>query len=129
LIVDTSALVAILAAEPEQFRYLSLLRETPDVKISAVSFFEFGMVVDRWNKPVPSAGVEKLIQLIEATIVPVTADTARLARDSYRRFGKGNHPAKLNFGDCFPYALSRALGEPLLFKGEDFAMTDVLRAL
>jgi ribonuclease VapC len=129
VIVDTSALVAILAAEPERMTFLNLLRAETAVKVSAVSFFEFGMVVDRWKQPVVSRGVEHLMVLIEAEIVPVTVDTARAARAAYARFGKGNHPARLNFGDCFAYALAQETGEPLLFKGDDFARTDVVSAL
>ena len=109
--------------------FLRLLRADSEVKVSAVTFFEFGMVVDRWNEPLVSRGVEPLLSLIEAEIVAVTADTARAAREAYVTFGKGNHPAKLNFGDCFAYALAKQTGEPLLFKGDDFAQTDVVSAV
>ena len=126
MIVDTSALVAILAAE--RVRFLELLRSDPEVKISAVTLFEFGMVMDRWREPLASRGVEPLLSLIEAEIVAVTADTARLARLAYTQFGKGFHPARLNFGDCFAYALAKETGEPLLFKGDDFSQTDVVSA-
>lgn len=129
MIVDTSALVAVLTAEPERMAFLRLLRADSEVKLSAVTFFEFGMVVDRWKEPLVSRGVEPLLSLIEAEIVAVTADTARAAREAYARFGKGNHPAKLNFGDCFAYALAKQTGEPLLFKGDDFAQTDVVSAV
>ena len=128
MIVDTSALVAVLAGEPERIPFLTLLRADPEVKVSAVTFFEFGMVVDRWKEPLVSRGVEPLMLLIEAEIVPVSAQTARLAREAYAAFGKGNHPARLNFGDCFAYALAKQTGEPLLFKGDDFAQTDVVSA-
>lgn len=128
MIVDTSALVAVLAAEPERIAFLTLMRADPGVKISAVTFLEFGMVVDRWNEPLISRGVEPLIGLIEAEIVPATADTARAARAAYEAFGKGRHPARLNFGDCFAYALAKQTGEPLLFKGGDFAQTDIVSA-
>jgi len=109
--------------------FLRLLRADSEVKVSAVTFFEFGMVVDRWKEPLVSRGVEPLLSLIEAEIVAVTADTARAAREAYARFGKGNHPAKLNFGDCFAYALAKQTGEPLLFNGDDFAQTDVVSAV
>lgn len=109
--------------------FLTLLRANPEVKVSAVTFFEFGMVVDRWKEPIVSRGVEPLMSLIEAEIVAVTADTARVARDAYDTFGKGNHPARLNFGDCFAYALAKQTGEPLLFKGDDFSRTDIVSAL
>ncbi len=129
MIVDTSALIAVLAAEPERMRFLNLLRANSDVKVSAVTFFEFGMVVDRWKEPLVSRGVEPLMSLIEAEIVAVTADTAQVAREAYATFGKGNHPARLNFGDCFAYALAKQTGEPLLFKGDDFAQTDIVSAV
>ncbi len=99
------------------------------LRISAATYFEFAMVVDRGQDAESSAAVDILLAQVEAEVVPVTADTARLARDAYRRFGKGNHPARLNFGDCFAYALAMELGEPLLFKGADFAQTDVRPAL
>ncbi len=110
-------------------RFLNLLRANSDVKVSAVTFFEFGMVVDRWKEPLVSRGVEPLMSLIEAEIVAVTADTAQVAREAYATFGKGNHPARLNFGDCFAYALAKQTGEPLLFKGDDFAQTDIVSAV
>lgn len=109
--------------------FLTLMRKDRAVKMSAVTFFEFGMVVDRWNEPFTSQGVEPLIALIEAEIVPVTAETARAARAAYDLFGKGRHPARLNFGDCFAYALAKQTGEPLLFKGDDFAQTDIVSAV
>ena len=108
--------------------FLTLLRGS-EVKVSAVTLFEFGMVVDRWNEPLVSRGVEPLLALIEADVVAVTAETARLARDAYAAFGKGNHPARLNFGDCFAYALAKQTGEPLLFKGDDFSQTDIVSAI
>ncbi|WP_426035033.1 type II toxin-antitoxin system VapC family toxin [Brevundimonas sp. DC300-4] len=129
MIVDTSALVAVLTAQPERMAFLRLLRADSEVKVSAVTFFKFGMVVDRWKEPLVSRGVEPLLSLIEAEIVAVSADTARSAREAYATFGKGNHPAKLNFGDCFAYALAKQTGESLLFKGDDFAQTDVVSAV
>ncbi len=129
MIVDTSALVAIINAEPEGFTFLSRLNRESNVRVSAVTAFEFGMVVDRWRRPAASAAADRLLVQIEAEIVPVDAETAQRARAAYSRFGKGVHPAGLNFGDCFAYALANETGEPLLFKGDDFAQTDVMRAV
>lgn len=98
-------------------------------KMSAATYFESGMVIDR--KAEDDFAVEafdQLLTLARVEIVPVTRGHADLARVAYRKFGKGNHDAALNFGDCFSYALAKETGEPLLFKGEDFARTDVVSA-
>lgn len=129
MIVDSSALVAIINAEPEAFLFLSLLNRSDDVKLSAVTAFEFGMVVDRYRRPSASAAADRLLVQIEAEIISVDAGTARQARAAYVRFGKGFHPAQLNFGDCFAYSLAKESGEPLLFKGNDFTQTDVIAAI
>lgn len=102
---------------------------TSPVRISAVTLFEFGMVVDGLRDDAASRAVDLILTRIEAEIVAVEADTARIARAAYRRFGKKNHPAKLNFGDCFAYALAKKSGEALLFKGDDFAQTDIVSAV
>ncbi|MFW2341780.1 type II toxin-antitoxin system VapC family toxin [Brevundimonas sp.] len=124
MIVDTSALVAVVKGEPEAAIYLTHLLEEP-VRISAVTAFEFGMVVDGWKNEQSSRDADLLLLSIEAEIVAVDEMTAQTARLAYRQFGKGNHPARLNFGDCFAYALAKETGEALLFKGEDFSRTDV----
>jgi ribonuclease VapC len=128
LIVDTSALIAVVAGEPEAVPFLRLLHGSR-VRMSAVTLFEFGIVIDRYRDPAIVAAADRLIAQIEAEVVPVDAALADTARDGYRRFGKGNHPARLNFGDCFAYALDRRTGEPLLFKGRDFALTDASAAV
>lgn len=114
--------------EPERDAVLAALAQG-DLKMSAVTYFEFGLVADRVGDAAVSEAAFDWIDDLGVEVVPVTATGARLARDAYRRFGKGNHPARLNFGDCFAYALSKESGEPLLFKGEDFALTDVASAL
>ena len=124
MIVDTSALVAVLDGEPEGERYLDAML-AQEVRLSAVTAFEFGIVMDRRGDARSSRGVQILLDQIDARVVPVTAESAAMARAAYARFGKGVHPARLNFGDCFAYALAREFGEPLLFKGDDFAQTDV----
>lgn len=128
MIVDTSALVAVVKDEPEAAIYLTRLLDQP-VKVSAVTAFEFGMVVDGWKDEQSSRDADLLLLSIEAEIVVVDEGLAQAARAAYRRFGKGNHPARLNFGDCFAYALASETGEPLLFKGDDFVRTDVRSAL
>lgn len=129
MIVDTSALVAVLKNEPEALSFLARLHQEPEVRLSAVTYFEFGMVVDGWKDEEASRQADALLLAIEAEIVAVDADMARLARAAYRRFGKKNHPAGLNFGDCFAYALAKQAGEPLLFKGNDFSRTDIASTL
>ena len=128
MIVDTSALVAVLYKEPEGPGFLTAMLTSP-VRISAVTLFEFGMVVDSLRNEEASRTVDLILNRIEAKVVAVDAETARMARAAYKRFGKKNHPAKLNFGDCFPYALAKVTGEPLLFKGDDFAQTDIVSAV
>ena len=126
MIVDTSALIAVLRGEGDADRYIQALAEAPaDIRMSAASWLEAAVVVDANRDPVLSGRFDDLIAEAGVSIEPVTAEHARLARQAYRDFGKGNHPAGLNFGDCFSYALARAIGQPLLFKGNDFALTDV----
>lgn len=127
MIVDTSALIAILRAEPDAGRFAAALASTDEPKrISAASYLEAAIVIDAGRDPVASGLLDELIARAGIVIEPVTADQARTARAAYRDYGKGGgHPAGLNFGDCFAYALAKARGEPLLFKGEDFARTDV----
>lgn len=98
--------------------------------MSAASYVELGIVIDRAKDQFVSGRVDALIEQAEINIVSLTEAQARIARSAYQRFGKGSgHPAKLNFGDCFSYALAMELGHPLLFKGRDFAKTDVVPAL
>ena len=128
MIIDTSAIIAILAAEPEADRF-KLAIVTNDVKTSAASFLEAAIVLDRRASAELSAELDRFIHWASAKIEPVTATQARLARRAYQQFGRGSgHPARLNFGDCFSYALAKETAEPLLFKGTDFAQTDVLVA-
>lgn len=129
MIVDTSALIAVLRAEDDADRYIQALAEAADVRISAATWVEAAVVVDANHDPVLSGRFDDLISEAAITVEAVTADHARLARQAYRDFGKGQHPAGLNFGDCFSYALARATGQPLLFKGGDFTLTDVAPAL
>lgn len=126
MIVDTSAVVAILHGESDAPAFVEALRSIQPRRMSAGTYLELAIVVDGRRDPGLTALVEELLQSLEITIEPVTAAQARLARLAYQQFGRGSgHPAGLNFGDCFAYALARDLDEPLLFKGADFAQTDI----
>jgi len=130
MIIDTSALLAILRDEPDGALYTEAMQMMHSRRLSAVSFVEAAVVVDGSRDPVASRGFDELLQEAQIIVDPVTEVQARIARDAYRDFGRGSgHPAKLNFGDCFAYALAKVTGEPLLFKGKDFVHTDVKRAL
>jgi ribonuclease VapC len=129
VIIDTSALIAILRAEPEASSYASAIADSSSRRVSAASFVEAAAVIDRGG-PIASRRFDDLFQAAQLSIEPVTEVQARIAREAYRDFGKGSgHPAGLNFGDCFAYALAKASAEPLLFKGNDFSETDVASAL
>ena len=129
MIVDSSALIAIIFGEPEGDHLLKVLM-AGSPRISAATYFETGMVIDRKAEDgFPAEAFERLLTMTRIEVVPVTRGQAVLARAAYRAFGKGNHRAGLNFGDCFTYALARETGEPLLFKGDDFARTDIEPAL
>lgn len=130
MIVDTSALVAIVRDEPDAARFASALAASPRSRMSAATYLESAVVVDSSRDPVASRRFDELVSIARISIEPFTADHARQAREAYRDFGKGSgHPARLNLGDCFSYALATDAGEPLLFKGEDFARTGVTPAL
>lgn len=128
MIVDSSALVAVLRAEPEAEAMLRVI-DCSDCCVSAVSFVEAAVVIDRSGDPVASRRLDELLRETEISIEPVTVEQAKIAREAYRDFGKGRHRARLNLGDCFAYALAKERGEPLLFKGKDFCYTDVEPAL
>jgi ribonuclease VapC len=130
MILDTSALIAILRFEaeaPEFARIIeSAIKGGRQARISAVNYVETGAVIDGSRDPIASRRFDELMEEAEIAIEPVTETQAYIARQAYRDFGKtSGHPAKLNFGDCFSYALAKSKGEPLLFKGSDFLRTDV----
>ena len=130
MIVDTSAIVAILRGETDADVFIDALATSTDPSMSAATFLEVAIVVDASRDPVLSGRLDDLVAAATIRIQAVTKEHAELARRAYRDFGKGSgHPAGLNFGDCFTYALARATGEPLLFKGDDFGRTDVMAAL
>jgi len=129
MILDTSALIALIEGEPEADMFLELIAHSSQVSISAATYVEASIVIDARDNPVLSRSLDTLLDDLAVTIEPVTADQAWVARQAYRDFGKGRqHPAQLNFGDCFSYALASTAGQPLLFKGQDFSHTDVRSA-
>jgi ribonuclease VapC len=129
MIIDTSAIVAILNDEPERRAFNEAIERSDICLLSAASFLEASIVIENnrgyeglrdFDLWMATAGIEP---------APVDADQAQIARQAFRQYGKGRHPAALNFGDCFSYALAKATGFPLLFKGEDFTKTDIQAAL
>ena len=130
MIIDTSALIAILRAEPDASEIAHAIERARDRRISAVNWVETAVVIDTSRDPVASRRFDELVQTAELHVEPVTHDQARIAREAYRDFGKGSgHKAGLNFGDCFAYALAKSTGETLLFNGNDFGHTDIAPAL
>ena len=126
MIIDSSALVAILAREPERAEFEALVARDASPRISAATYLEAGIVVDSPRNPILTRELDRFLSAADIAIEPVTAEQAIIARSAYRDFGRGSgHPARLNFGDCFAYALARALDDELLFKGNDFSHTDV----
>jgi len=126
MIIDASALIAILRDEPDAASYGRAIEQANERRLSAVNFVEAAVVIDANRDPIASRRFDELLTEAQIVIEPVTEIQARIARDAYRDFGKGSgHRANLNFGDCFAYALAKATGEPLLFKGDDFRRTDI----
>ncbi len=130
MIVDASGLIAILRNEPDAVLYAQAIESATTRRISAANFLEAAIVIDGSRDPIASRRFDELCKAAQLVIEPVTESQARIAREAFRDFGRGSgHPAKLNFGDCFAYALAKDMGEPLLFKGDDFAHTDITPAL
>jgi ribonuclease VapC len=125
MVVDTSALVAILSMEPEAARIATAIEADAQRLVSAATLVETGLVIESRHGADGGRELDLLIAKADLSIEPFTAQHAEIARDAWRRFGKGRHAANLNFGDCFGYALAKASGEPLLFKGDDFGRTDI----
>lgn len=125
MIVDSSAIVAILSLESEARELAEAIQKAPNRRISAVSYVETAVVLDSRREPALSRRFDDFVRETHLVLEPVTVQQARLAREAYRDYGKGRHRAGLNLGDCFAYALAKEKGEPLLFKGDDFRKTDV----
>jgi ribonuclease VapC len=125
MIIDTSALIAILYNEADADLYADALAKSEYRLMSAANYLESGIVIDRQRGAAAGRQLDSLILRAEVKVESVTREQADIARQAYLDFGKGAHPAGLNFGDCFSYALAKSLGLPLLFKGKDFALTDI----
>ena len=127
MVLDTSAVLAILQDEPERRAFNEAIESADSRSLSVASLVEVSIVIEaRYG----AAGVRHLDRLLDragVSVVPVDVEQGKVARQAFSRFGKGRHAAGLNFGDCFSYALAQVLGEPLLFKGDDFSRTDVTR--
>jgi ribonuclease VapC len=129
MILDSSALVAILFKEPEAERLAGMIRDTDTTAIAAPTLLETAIVAEGRTLPGMAEKLDALLGAIRPEIVPFTAEHVSLARDAWRRYGKGRHKAGLNLGDCFAYALAKERGQALLFKGDDFAATDIEPAI
>ncbi len=129
MIVDTSALVAILYREPEAPAFVQLIHDAGDIRMSVANYIKLSIVVEIQLGPHGLRQADAFLRRAGIIIEPVTAEHGELARQAFLDFGKGRHKAGLNFGDCFAYALAKATGEPLLFKGNDFSQTDIKAAI
>jgi ribonuclease VapC len=129
MVIDSSALIAILRREPEEQEFRNAIKLASSRLLSASTRVETGIVALGLAGEMGLEQADALLDTLRVETVPLSADHARLAIHAFRHFGKGRHPAGLNFGDCFSYALAKATGEPLLFKGDDFSQTDVRRAI
>lgn len=128
MVLDTSAILAVLFDEPERATFATLIEADPRRLVSAATRVEASIVVESRKGERGRSQLDQFMTLIAAETIPVSADHAEIACTAFRRFGKGRHPAGLNLGDVFAYALARATGEPLLFKGDDFSRTDIASA-
>jgi ribonuclease VapC len=126
VIIDTSAIIAVLRDERDAVSFARAIADATTRRISAVNFVESAVVIDASRDPIATRRFDDFMKEASISIEPVTAEQAQIARAAYRDFGKGSgHPARLNFGDCFAYALAKESSAPLLFKGRDFAQTDI----
>jgi ribonuclease VapC len=125
MVIDTSALLAIFLAEPERKDFLDLIVEAPRPLISAANALETGIVLEARRGEAAGREFDLFVVRANLDVVSVDAEQVEIARSAWRKYGKGRHPAALNFGDCFAYALAKSSGEPLLAKGADFARTDI----
>ena len=127
MVIDTSAVLAILQDEPERRAFNEAIEAADSRSLSVASFVEVSIAIEARFGAEGVGHLDRLLERAGVKVVPVDLEQGRLARQAFSRFGKGRHEAGLNFGDCFSYALAQVLGEPLLFEGEDFSRTDVPR--
>ena len=125
MIVDSSALLAVLLREPDSERYETAIATAAGCRMSAVNLLETSIVVEGRGGAAAGHELDAFLERAGIEPAPVTTEQVQVARIAWRRFGKGNHPARLNLGDCFAYALAKSAGEPLLYKGDDFSRTDI----
>lgn len=129
MVIDTSAVIAIITGEPERERLMDAILAADRPVMSAATYVEAGVVLDRRHSPVLSRQLDQLLSRLGISLEPFTASQATIARAAYRDFGRGSgHPSQLNFGDCLSYALASERAAPLLFKGDDFTATDISAA-
>jgi len=129
IVLDTSALVALLLQEPEAEQIAEILASATELRIAAPNWLESAIVITIRRGDSGYLQFQQMFQRLNIEIVPSDAMNGKIAFQAWRRYGKGRHPAGLNYGDCFAYALARQRSEPLLFKGEDFSMTDIQSVL
>jgi ribonuclease VapC len=129
MILDTSAVIAVVFGEPGSQAFVDAISAAPSCRISAASLLEASIVAESRGGDLAVRQCDSFFRTSRIAVEPVTEEQALLARQGYSEFGKGRHPASLNFGDCFSYALAKSTGEPLLFKGDDFHKTDIQPAL
>lgn len=126
IVVDTSALIAILSDEPERMTFIKAIENAGSCLMSAATFVECSLVFETKYGFDGLRDLDLFVATAGIELVPVDVDQAYVARQAFYQYGKGRHPANLNFGDCFSYALAKSRGLPLLFKGKDFSQTDIL---
>jgi ribonuclease VapC len=129
MIVDSSALLAVILNEDDEPKYCAALIDAPVLRMSAANWVDAAIVVDSHKNPAAVVRFENLFDALQLRVEPITIEDAYRARAAYANYGRGHHPARLNHGDCFAYALAKRCGEPLLFKGNDFTQTDIEPAL
>ncbi|HXM30333.1 MAG TPA: type II toxin-antitoxin system VapC family toxin [Chthoniobacterales bacterium] len=129
MIIDPSAIIAILNDEPERRAFTEAIEQSGTCLLSVAGFVEASMVIDNYHGYDGLRDFDLLLADAGIELAPVDAEQAHMARQAFRQYGKGRHPAALNFGDCFSYALAQATGFPLLFKGNDFTKTDIQAAI
>jgi ribonuclease VapC len=127
MVLDTSAVLAILQDEPERRAFNEAIEAADSRSLSVASLVEASIVIEARYGAEGVRHLDQLLDRADVVVVAVDVEQGKIARQAFSRFGKGRHAAGLNFGDCFSYALAQALGEPLLYKGEDFSLTDVAR--